>query len=42
MDSASLEHSEAISPVGRPLNDARDLTLDLDPYTVGVAEIQAQ
>jgi len=42
MDSASLEHPEAISPVSRPLNYAKDLTLDLDPYTVAVAEIQAQ
>jgi alpha-N-arabinofuranosidase len=41
MDSASLEHPEAISPVSRPLNYAKDLTLDLDPYTVAVAEIQA-
>ena len=42
MDSASLEHPEAISPVSRPLNYAKDLTLDLDPYTVAVAAIQAQ
>jgi alpha-L-arabinofuranosidase len=41
MDSASLDHPDAISPVSRPLNYARDLTLDLDPYTVAVAEIQA-
>jgi alpha-N-arabinofuranosidase len=41
MDSASLEHPEAISPVSRPLNYAKNLTLDLDPYTVAVAEIQA-
>ena len=42
MDAASLEHPEAISPVSRSLNYAKDLTLDLDPYTVAVAEIQAQ
>jgi alpha-N-arabinofuranosidase len=42
MDSASLEHPEAISPVSRPLNYSKDLTLDLDPYTVAVAEIQVQ
>ena len=42
MDAASLEHPDAISPVSRPLNYAKDLTLDLDPYTVAVAEIQAQ
>jgi hypothetical protein len=27
--------------VSRALNYARDLTLDLDPYTVSVAEIKA-
>jgi alpha-N-arabinofuranosidase len=42
MDSASLEHPNAISPVSQPLNYAKDLTLDLDPYTVAVAEIHAQ
>jgi alpha-N-arabinofuranosidase len=42
MDSASLAHPGAISPVSRPLNYAKDLTLELDPYTVAVAEIQAQ
>ena len=42
MDSASLEHPDAIAPVSRALNYAKDLTLDLDPYTVAVAEIQAQ
>jgi alpha-N-arabinofuranosidase len=41
MDSMSLEHPEAISPVSRPLNHAKDLTLDLAPYTVAVAEIRA-
>ena len=41
MDSASLERPDAISPVSRPLNYAKDLTLDLAPYTVAVAEIQA-
>lgn len=41
-DSASLEHPGAIAPVSRPLPYAKDLTLDLDPYTVAVAEIQAQ
>lgn len=40
-DSASLEHPEAISPVSRTLNYAKDLTLDLDPYSVAVVEIRA-
>jgi alpha-L-arabinofuranosidase len=41
LDSASLDHPDAIVPVSRALNYARDLTLDLDPYTVSVAEIEA-
>jgi alpha-L-arabinofuranosidase len=41
MDSASLEHPDAIAPVSRPLNYAKDLTLDLEPYTVAVLEIRA-
>jgi alpha-L-arabinofuranosidase len=41
-DSASLEHPDAIVPRSRPLNYARDLTVDLDPYTVAVVEIRAQ
>ncbi len=41
-DSASLEHPEAISPVGRTLDYAKDLSVDLDPYTVAVVEIRAQ
>jgi alpha-N-arabinofuranosidase len=39
-DSASLERPDAIAPVSRTLNYTRDLTLDLDPYSVQVAEIQ--
>ena len=42
MDSASLQHPDAIAPVSRALNYAKDLALALDPYTVAVAEIQAQ
>ena len=42
LDSASLEHPDAISPVSRPLNYAKDLTVDLDPYTVAVVEIRAE
>ena len=41
MDSASLEHPDAITPVTRTLNYAKDLTLDLDPYTVAVVELRA-
>jgi alpha-N-arabinofuranosidase len=41
-DSASLEHPDAIAPVSRPLNYAKDLTLDLDPYTVAVIEIRVE
>jgi alpha-L-arabinofuranosidase len=40
-DSASLERPAAIAPVSRPLNYTKDLTLDLDPYSVCVLEIQA-
>ncbi len=42
MDSASLEHPNAIAPVSRRLNYERDLTVDLDPYTVAVVEIRAE
>ncbi len=38
--SASLEHPDAIAPVSRTLNYAKDLTLDLDPYSVAVLEIR--
>lgn len=39
-DSASLEHPDAIAPVSRPFNYAKDFALDLDPYMVAVVEIQ--
>ena len=39
-DSASLEHPDAIAPVSRTLSYAKDLTVDLEPYTVAVLEIQ--
>ena len=42
MDSASLEHPDAITPVSRTLNYAKDLTVDLAPYTVAVVEIRAE
>jgi alpha-L-arabinofuranosidase len=41
-DSASLEHPDAIAPVSRPLNYAKDFAVDLDPYTVAVVEIRAE
>jgi alpha-N-arabinofuranosidase len=41
-DSASLDHPDAIAPVSRTLVYAKDLTVDLDPYTVAVVEIRAQ
>ncbi len=41
-DSASLEHPDAIAPVSRTLTYARDLTVDLDPYTVAVVEIRVE
>src|ERR1700676_2704650 len=42
MDSASLDHPDAITPVSRTLAYAKDLTVDLDPYTVAVVEIRAE
>ena len=41
-DSASLEHPDAITPVTRPLNYAKDFSVDLEPYTVAVVEIRAE
>jgi alpha-L-arabinofuranosidase len=41
-DSASLEHPNAITPVSRTLTYAKDLTVELDPYTVAVMEIRAE
>ena len=41
-DSASLEHPDAIFPVSSPLNYAKDFSVDLEPYTVAVVEIQAE
>jgi alpha-N-arabinofuranosidase len=40
-DSASLEHPDAIAPVSRPLNYAKDLAVEVGPYTVAVVEIRA-
>jgi alpha-L-arabinofuranosidase len=41
-DSASLDHPDAIAPVSRSLTYAKDLSVDLDPYTVAVVEIRAE
>jgi alpha-N-arabinofuranosidase len=41
-DSASLENPNAIASASRALNYAKDLTVDLDPYTVAVVEIRAE
>jgi alpha-L-arabinofuranosidase len=41
-DSASLQHPDAIAPVSRALTYAKDLTVDLDPYTVAVVEIRRE
>jgi alpha-N-arabinofuranosidase len=40
--SASLENPNAITPASRTLVYAKDLTVDLDPYTVAVVEIRAE
>uniref|UniRef100_Q026H9 non-reducing end alpha-L-arabinofuranosidase n=1 Tax=Solibacter usitatus (strain Ellin6076) TaxID=234267 RepID=Q026H9_SOLUE len=41
-DSASLDRPNAIAPVSRAVAYAKDLTVDLDPYTVAVLEIRAE
>jgi alpha-N-arabinofuranosidase len=41
-DSASLERPNAIAPVTRPFDYARDFSVDLEPCTVAVLEIQAE
>ena len=40
-DTASLERPDIIKPVSRPLTYNRELTLDLEPYSVAVVEIRA-
>jgi alpha-N-arabinofuranosidase len=42
MDSASLDHPNAITSVSRPLNYAKDFSVDLEPYTVAVIEVDAK
>lgn len=41
-DTASFEHPDVIAPVTRPFDDAKDFSVDLEPYTVAVLEIQAE
>jgi alpha-L-arabinofuranosidase len=41
-DMASLEKPDRIKPVERRREYSRDLTIDLDPYTVAVIEISAR
>jgi alpha-N-arabinofuranosidase len=41
-DSASLEHPDAIAPVSRTLNYAKEFTVDLGRHTVAVMEILAE
>jgi hypothetical protein len=41
-DTASLEKPDRIAPVERTREFRRDLTIDLDPYTVTVIEISAR
>jgi alpha-N-arabinofuranosidase len=42
MDSASLEHPDSIAPAVRTLKYAKDLAVDLDPYTVAVLEVRRE
>ena len=41
-DSASLEHPNAIAPVSRPFEYAKEFSVDLEPYMVAVVEIRAE
>ena len=41
-DAASLDQPDRIKPVERTLDYRPDLTIDLQPYTVAVIEIQAR
>jgi alpha-N-arabinofuranosidase len=41
-DAASLDHPDAITPQSRPLQYAKDFSLELEPYTVAVVEIRAE
>jgi alpha-N-arabinofuranosidase len=39
---ASMEHPDALQTVGRAMEYAKNLSLDLEPYTVAVVEIRAE
>jgi alpha-N-arabinofuranosidase len=41
-DTASFEHPNAIAPVSRPFEYAKDFSVDLEPCTVAVLEIRAE
>ena len=41
-DTASLEHPDAIAPVSKAFTYAKDFSVELEPYTVAVLEIQAE
>jgi alpha-N-arabinofuranosidase len=41
-DTASLETPDRVKPAERTREYSRDLTIDLDPYTVAVIEISAR
>ena len=41
-DAASLDQPDRIKPVERNVDYRPDLTIDLQPYTVAVIEIQAR
>jgi alpha-L-arabinofuranosidase len=41
-DSASLDHPDAIRPVTRSLDYGKDFSVDLEPYTVAVVEIEIE
>ena len=41
-DAASLDQPDRIAPVERTRDFRRDLTIELDPYTVAVIEISAR
>jgi len=40
-EKASIERPDAIRPVSRTIEYAKDLAVELEPYTVAVVEIRA-
>jgi hypothetical protein len=42
MDTPSLENPDRIKPILSTMSCARDLTIELNPYTVAVIEIVAK